>query len=529
MTEINNSENEEFIRDNEKKTRLLFLLSFVISNKEYASTLKLLAPVLKKSIAKLPTPAEFKAVSNLKPHTHNTPLSATFCLHKDCLPQTTRRGLFAFIQVYAIANVVEVVVRLPKLFRRKASLNQILKKVSLYSSTRCALSIASYAIIYKSLFRFFTRLFDPLLRPPPSSSLIVNDVVCSPLVPPFLAGLLAGPTLLIDNVQSRRILIAVFMLSKSLQYTYHALRQNGIIPRMPWWWGSWLLFPISSAQLIYAYLLHPDIFPKNYDKFITSRSTTYVNPKPSDFSDAMPWPIGREIVDRIGILASLYYPEFYSSKLHGRDVPPLPDNLKPIQPVLEIAHPAHSKMLCAMLHHEEPSCLVTYTKFIAKEGIDALKFMGIVYTISLILSGKSRPNGGITTILSYAIPEIFKGATFITMAIATSWALFCGFQKILPNKFMPISRFYLNGFIGGMWILVEKPNRRLDIGMYSLRLSIETLWKLLVKQGKVRNIRNGEAIYFSLAMAFIMAIRKNQPKSITSPYIRFALSRLLGE
>ncbi|RGB33939.1 hypothetical protein C1646_169259 [Rhizophagus diaphanus] len=319
------------------------------------------------------------------------------------------------------------------------------------------------------------------------------------------------------------------MLSKSLQYTYHALRQNGIIPRMPWWWGSWLLFPISSAQLIYAYLLHPDIFPKNYDKFITSRSTTYVNPKPSDFSDAMPWPVGREIVDRIGILASLYYPEFYSSKLHGRDVPPLPDNLKPIQPVLEIAHPAHSKMLCAMLHHEEPSCLVTYTKFIAKEGIDALKFMGIVYTISLILSGKSRPNGGITTILSYAIPEIFKGATFITMAIATSWALFCGFQKILPNKFMPISRFYLNGFIGGMWILVEKPNRRLDIGMYSLRLSIETLWKLLVKKGKVRNIRNGEAIYFSLAMGFIMAIRKNQPKSITSPYIRFALSRLLGE
>lgn len=104
----------------------------------------------------------------------------------------------------------------------------------------------------------------------------------------------------------------------------------------------------------------------------------------------MPWPTGREIVDRVKILASLYYPEFYSSKLHGRDVPPLPDNLKLIQPVLEIAHPAHSKMLCAMLHPEEPSCLVTYTKFIAKEGIDALKFMGIVYAISLILSRRSR-------------------------------------------------------------------------------------------------------------------------------------------
>jgi hypothetical protein len=104
-------------------------------------------------------------------------------------------------------------------------------------------------------------LFDPLLRSPTSSNLIVNDIVCSPLVPPFLAGLLAGPTLLIDNNQSRRIFIAVYMLSKSLQITYYALRENGIIPKMPWWWGSWSLFPISSAQLIYCYLIHPDTFP----------------------------------------------------------------------------------------------------------------------------------------------------------------------------------------------------------------------------------------------------------------------------
>jgi hypothetical protein len=66
MTEINNSESEEFIiQDNEKKTRLLFFLSFVISNEKYASSLKLLAPGLKKFLAKFPTPAEFKAASKL--------------------------------------------------------------------------------------------------------------------------------------------------------------------------------------------------------------------------------------------------------------------------------------------------------------------------------------------------------------------------------------------------------------------------------------------------------------------------------
>ncbi|CAG8590009.1 14959_t:CDS:2 [Funneliformis mosseae] len=525
MSELyNNSESDK------KKAQLLFLLTFVLSNKGYASTHNLLAPVLGKVHAKFPTPVEFKAVSNCKPHSHNTPLSTIICLHKDCLPQTTRAGLSAFVQVFSISNVIEFLIHLPGILKRKKSINQIINGLPMDSSARLALSVSTYVIIYKSLVRFFMRLFDPLLRKPSS----FDDIVCSPLVPPFLAGLLAGPALLIDGDQPRRIMISVYILSKSLQFTYNALRQNRIIPKMPWWWGSWLLFPISSSQLISAYLLHPDIFPSSYDKFITSRSKIYINPRPSDFPDTMPWPTGREIVDRIAILSSLYFPEFYSPKLHGRDVPPLPDNLKPIQPIWEIAHPAHSKMMCAMLHHDEPSCLVTYTKFIAKEGVNSLKFMGMIYTISLLFRGKSLierlvMKKIITQVLNNAVPEIFKGATFITMAIATAWALICGFQNVLPNKFMPISRIYLNGFISGLWVLVESPKRRLDIGMYSLRLSIELLWKLLVKKGKIRNIRNGEVIYFSLAMAMIMTIYKNKPKSISSPYIRIALSRLLGE
>ena len=51
------------------------------------------------------------------------------------------------------------------------------------------------------------------------------------------------------------------------------------------------------------------------------------------------------------------------------------------------------------------------------------------------------------------------------------------------------NRIFMNGFIGGLWILVESPDRRLDVGMYSLRLSMETVWKLLLKKGKVKNIR----------------------------------------
>jgi hypothetical protein len=57
--------------------------------------------------------------------------------------------------------------------------------------------------------------------------------------------------------------------------------------------------------------------------------------------------------------------------------------------IFEIAHPAHTKMMCAMLHPEDPSCLRTFTKFIVKEGLTALKFMGVMHAFSLLFKSKS--------------------------------------------------------------------------------------------------------------------------------------------
>ncbi|CAG8695527.1 19049_t:CDS:2 [Gigaspora margarita] len=510
--------------------RFLNLLPYVLSSKRYSKVVKLLAPILEKTDINLPTVEEFHVIANARPHNHQTFFSTLWCSHNECLPSDTRLGIANFFQVYVIAILVTIITQIPARFRKEKKFRQLIDSSLTTSSARFALSVSSYFVIYKILFRFFTRVFDPLLGPRNNSD--INDVACSPLVPPFLAGLFAGPSLLFDKDQPRRIFISTSILCKSLQTIYYTLRQNGVIPIMPWWWGSWLIFPISSAQLIYTYLVHPDVFPDNYSKFITSRSTTYVQQRPSDLPESSPWPSGREIVDQIAIIASLNYPHFHSPKLHGINDPALPDTLKPIQPILEIAHPAHTKMLCAVLHPEDLSCLSTYSKFIAKEGITALKFMTFVHLISLFYKSRDlvkRFNVASIQILSRAIPPIFKGATFITMAIATAWALLCGFQKILPNKFMPVTRIYANGFIAGLWILVENPSRRLDIGLYSLRLSIESFWKLLVKNGKARNVRNGEVIYFSFAMACIMAIYKTQPNNITPLYMRETIKKLLNE
>ncbi|CAG8697114.1 11867_t:CDS:2, partial [Dentiscutata erythropus] len=222
----------ELVENNSSKRgrKFLFFLSFILSQKDYSNVKKILTPFINKFGLELPSNEEFKSTCNSQTHKHETAFGAISCRHDECLPKTSRTGITNFVKI------------IDSLFKT--------------SSFRFALSISSFAIVYQTLLRFFTRAFDPLLGPRSRM-----NIIGSPLVPPFLAGLFAGPTLLIDNIESRRITISTYALCKSLQFIYSALRDNRIIPRMPWWWGAWLLFPISSSQTIYCYLIHPDIFP----------------------------------------------------------------------------------------------------------------------------------------------------------------------------------------------------------------------------------------------------------------------------
>lgn len=92
---------------------------------------------------------------------------------------------------------------------------------------------------------------------------------------------------------------------------------------------------------------------------------------------------------------------------------------------------------------------------------------------------------------------------------------------------MKTSRFFLNGFIAGSWVLADR-NRTTDVALYSARLSLLSFWKVLTKQGKVRSIRNGEVVYFSICMGILMALYEQQRDSINSSLIRKMIGVVLG-
>ncbi|RUO96529.1 hypothetical protein BC936DRAFT_141876, partial [Jimgerdemannia flammicorona] len=136
------------------------------------------------------------------------------------------------------------------------------------------------------------------------------------------------------------------------------------------------------------------------------------------------------------------------------------------------------------------------------------------------------------------------------MSVSTSWACLCAFQHILPEWFMatqnrfasptfilpfrmgispcacsplfqrspPILSFSiaLNGFVGALWVLLETRGRQLDIGLYSLRMAIESAWRGMEKRGIVRGCKGGEAIYFGISMGCLMALMTTQKSAVSS-------------
>jgi hypothetical protein len=52
-----------------------------------------------------------------------------------------------------------------------------------------------------------------------------------------------------------------------------------------------------------------------------------------------------------------------------------------------------------------------------------------------------------------------------------------------PNPPAPPGSFALGGILAGCWIVLVPSSRRLELGMYTFRLSLASLWKVGLKKG----------------------------------------------
>ncbi|TGJ80077.1 hypothetical protein E0Z10_g8686 [Xylaria hypoxylon] len=452
-----------------------------------------------------------------------------------------RHALRVFIATGIGAKVYEILLARIK-GQKESSSSQ--KKQPFYKSSplRLSLSLSTILLLYRLLFRFFTRLraqlLDPTAAPFRERNPRTSNTLTSPYAPAVGASL-AGLALGIYPAQQLRLTIMISVMFRALEFGWNLLEDegsiwgfraraggNGIVKReRPWWFGSWMLQPLAMGQLLHATVFDRESSPVGFLDLIFKHTTTYLHGAPANLPSGMKWPGPWDMVDNLAQMAKLNWPPFISPALFP-DQPTLPTTLTTLAPLTSQAYPIIASLSCASLHPRDPSCLRTYLTFWVRSFPHLGRFFLIFYSMLMLPRYKLLYNDPLN-LLNRLLSRALRLTTFATGAMSTAWASICFFQTWLPRTFLPTQRFFLGGFLAGLWAFVERREGR-SIFLYTARTSVDSLWKVGVKRRWWRAMRGGDVWLFALALAITGAVYERDARAIREANVRKGISWMSG-
>ncbi|KAJ9649469.1 hypothetical protein H2199_000244 [Coniosporium tulheliwenetii] len=387
-------------------------------------------------------------------------------------------------------------------------------KTSLWKSpnVRLSCSLSLILLFHRLLHRFFTRLRESLLtdqaKPFRRRNPRVSRTLTSRLAPAIGASL-SGFFLGVYPGDQLRITIAIYVFTRALEFVYNGLEDRGWFKNRPWWFGSWLCMPVACGQLLHAFVFDRDCFPESYGEFILNHSPQYIQTRPATYPSHLAWPSTFSIVDNLAEISRLKWPPFVSPILFP-NAQTLPASVRAIAPITSPAHPAIKSLSCALLHPHDPSCLRTYVSYWIQAFPPVARFFALVFSAMGILRYKAFAADPVKA-AARLVKSVLRMSLFITGSIGTSWASICLFAHYLPRNVLPTKRWFLGGVLGGA------------------RLSLDSLWKVGVKHGWWRGVRNGDVLLFVASLAVVNAVYEIDPKAVSGGVVRKGLGMLRGE
>ncbi|KAF2262615.1 hypothetical protein CC78DRAFT_519822 [Lojkania enalia] len=396
-------------------------------------------------------------------------------------------------------------------------------------NVRLSCSLSLILLFHRLLRRFFIRLRESLLTSDAKAFRRRNPRITRSLtsrIAPAIGSSLAGFFLAVYPSDQLRITITIYIFTRALEFFYNYLEDHGYFRNRPPWFGSWLLMPFACGQLLHAFVFDRDCFPMAYGNFILDSSPEYIQKRPADYPKGLSWPGPLSVADSLAEISKTRWPPFTSPILFPA-TETLPKRLSSISPITSPAHPAIKSLSCALLHPNDPSCIRTYVSFWIRAFPKLARFFTIVFAALSITRFRTFINSPISA-LNRLAKNILRMSIFVSGAIGTSWGSICLFQNIFPRSFLPTQRWFLGGFLGGLWAFLERKSGRGNF-LYSARMSIDSLWKVGVKRGWWRGIKDGDVLLFALSLAIVNVMYEISPRLVSSGVARKGLGVLRGE
>ncbi|KAF9182830.1 hypothetical protein BGZ50_004672 [Haplosporangium sp. Z 11] len=371
----------------------------------------------------------------------------------------------------------------------------------------------------------------------------------------FVAGSVAGLTLILDKNKSRRTALTLYLFTRSIQFgsSYamkkwaehrhakksanrlalrDAVESSGqkqeLVTKTAWddvlakvmsASAATVVMSMTACVIIYSCVIEPEAMPKSYWKFIMEHSGL-----PQKFGPMFPPLVGafrsqynvlRELpggMEHIGIPTGITSKEFVAQNISPNIATLFPNDIH------------HDFQLCALLHPLTP-CSGHAKDVLTGEFKRAAKMYGTLnFIVTLVFQHKKLASNPKEVAYRY-VKSTIRSCLFLTVYVFFAFYTPCVMRRILKRE--TIFTYLINGTLSGLAVLIEAPGRQMELALYCLPRALETVWSIMLKRGLVRNIRNGDIALFSASMGVMMTLYQNDPSVINKHYLT-VLTRIFG-
>ncbi|KAE8148025.1 hypothetical protein BDV25DRAFT_159081 [Aspergillus avenaceus] len=394
---------------------------------------------------------------------------------------------------------------------------------------RLSLSLSLVLFLHRFLHRFLVRLRANLRSDEAQPFRIRNPRVAKALTSryaPVVGASLAGFALGICPQKQLRLTVAISVATRSLECLFNTVDAKGWLENRPVWFGSWLLMPLSCAQLFHAFVFDREATPQWLGKVIFRLSPGYLHDRPESLPAEFPWPGKEDMVDSLATVANLRWPAFVSPILHPGNPNTLPSAVKSISPITGPAHPSISSLACALLHPNSPSCGTAYLQNILLTVPRQARLWTTVLLALSVLKFKKFMASPIASVNALS-KKIITLTAVISASVGSAWGSICLWNSLFPRSVLPTKRLFLSGAVAGMPFAFLGNSR--SIYLYFFRAAVDSMWKTGVKRGLWKGWKGGDLFILVLSWAVIGTILEARPNVVQGKMVRKALTWVKGD
>lgn len=281
-----------------------------------------------------------------------------------------------------------------------------------------------------------------------------------------------------------------------------------------WEHGDSLLFVVSCAQVMYAYVMRPETLPPSYFSFMLRTA-----------------PIDKNILKCVQ-LANRNIPfdintiQQYANKVtpNNYTVPNIADILQPYLTSSATALPAI--LPCSCIHPQCPSCsrMFIYSIIRAAKSV-APVYISLTFVPMIFLQFWSlmRTPG---KLIGRGLFSSLRSTAFVSTYVSTYMGLICLHRKLASTDHRSI--YFLIGLISPLSILLERKSRRAELALYVLPRALDSLYLSVIDRSNIPRIPYGTELLFCLSMGILMYCRDTIPEQM-SPLLRRILNFFVND